>query len=147
MEFCLIDNESPYYTQVLDLRNRVLRIPLGLNLFDENLSEDQDQYILIIIRHEKVVACLQLKILDKDSVKLRQMAVDQAMQNTGLGSMLVRYAENFCALNQYSNIELNARLEAVGFYKQLDYQEIGEVFEEVGIPHIKMIKELHVARI
>ena len=47
IELCVIDYSSPNYNNVLSLRQRVLREPLGLNLFDEDLREDRDQYIII----------------------------------------------------------------------------------------------------
>ena len=100
IELCVIDYSSPSYKNVLSLRQRVLREPLGLNLFDEDLSEDRDQYIIIAKDENDVVACLMLKILDKDTVKIRQMAVDHNMQGMGYGHTLIKYAENFCILNE-----------------------------------------------
>lgn len=146
MELSVIDYASPFYQQVLDLRNRILREPLGLNLFDEDLREDQDQYILVVLKDDIVKACLMLKILDKDTVKLRQMAVDTDSQRQGYGSLLVGYAENFCVLNDYFTIELHARKEAKPFYDKLGYDQFGEEFEEVGIPHFLMVKQLPIRR-
>lgn len=142
MELCVVDYESPYYPQVLELRNRLLRLPLGLNLFDEDLDEDRDQYVVIAIRDEKVVACVMIKIIDEVTVKLRQMAVDEHLQGSGIGSMLIGYAENFCLLNDYYIIELHARKAVSEFYRKLGYTVVGEEFEEVGIPHLKMTKRL-----
>ncbi len=147
MELSVVNYESPYYEQILDLRNRVLRIPLGLNLFDEELDEDRDQYIIVALKEEKVIACLMLKILDAETVKLRQMAVDDMYQKLGIGSTLIGYAENFCVLNDYFTIELNARKEAIEFYKRLGYAKVGEEFEEVGIVHSKMLKQLSLTRL
>ncbi len=142
LELSVIDYSSPYYQKVLHLRNEVLRKPLGLDLFDEDLTEDRDQYIVVALHEENIAACLMLKILDKDTVKLRQMAVNSDMQRRGFGATLIRYAENFCILNEYSKVELNAREEAVGFYHKLGYHTEGGLFEEVGIGHFKMKKQL-----
>ncbi|MBK7588753.1 MAG: GNAT family N-acetyltransferase [Bacteroidetes bacterium] len=142
IELCVIDYSSPNYNNVLSLRQRVLREPLGLNLFDEDLREDRDQYIIIAKDENDVVACLMLKILDKDTVKIRQMAVDHTRQGMGYGHTLIKYAENFCILNEYSSIELHARKTAIPFYEKSGYTSIGDEFMEVGIPHIKMIKHL-----
>ncbi len=147
MELSVINYESPFYKQVLDLRNRVLRLPLGMNLFDEDLREDKDQYIIVVIKDDKVVACVMLKILDKDTVKLRQMAVETEFQKTGLGSMLIGYAENFCVLNDYFSLELHARKTAIPFYLKLGYEEVGREFEEVNLPHIRMKKQLPITPI
>ena len=142
IELSVIDYESTFYTEVLQLRQAVLRIPLGLNLFDEDLSEDRDQYIVVAVHEQKVIACVMLKILDKDTVKFRQMAVSPALQGKGIGATLISYAENFCALNDYSVIELHARKEAIGFYEKSGYVREGNEFEEVGIVHYKMSKKL-----
>lgn len=142
LELSVINYESELYPEVLNLRNNVLRLPLGLELTEDDVIEDKNQYIIIGQRDSKVVACLMLKILDKDTVKFRQMAVDPIMQQSGIGTLLINYAENFCFLNEYSKLELNARKSAKGFYLQLGYQLVGEHFTEVGIPHIKMMKIL-----
>ena len=142
LELSVINYESELYPEVLNLRYNVLRLPLGLELTEDDVIEDKNQYIIIGQRDSKVVACLMLKILDKDTVKFRQMAVDPIMQQSGIGTLLINYAENFCFLNEYSKLELNARKSAKGFYLQLGYQPVGEHFTEVGIPHIKMMKIL-----
>ncbi len=142
LELSVINYESELYPQVLNLRYKVLRMPLGLELTDDDISEDKNQYIIIGQRESILVACIMLKIIDKDTVKFRQMAVDPSMQQTGIGTLIVNYAENFCYLNEYTNIELNARKSAKGFYEQLGYTIQGDLFSEVGIPHFKMVKIL-----
>lgn len=141
-EFQVIDYESPYYAKVLKLREEVLRKPLGLSLTEDDTLEDKDQYIVIATSMGSVLGCVMLKILDADTVKFRQMAVMPAHQNSKIGSMLLHYAENFCLLNEYHHIELHARLPVVSFYEKNGYQTDGDVFEEVGIGHIKMMKNL-----
>jgi predicted GNAT family N-acyltransferase len=142
LELSIIDWQSPYYEQVLSLRNEVLRRPLGLNLNDEDLSEDRDQYIIIALNEDILVGCVMLKILDKETCKIRQMAVLQEFQARGIGTLLMHYAENFCSLNQYYNLELNARKTAIDFYSKLEYSIIVNEFLEVGMPHYKMFKKL-----
>lgn len=142
MELSLIDTQSPKYQQVLDLRQQVLRAPLGLNLFDEDLLAEHDQYTLVAMQDEKIIACLMLKIIEPSVIKLRQMAVAELQQGKGIGSLLIGYAENFCKLNGYEVIELHARKSAIDFYTKLNYKLIGEEFEEVGVPHYKMEKHL-----
>lgn len=142
IELRLIDYKSEWYGAVLELRDQILRRPLGLILNDEDVYDDRNQYIVIGIKENVLVACVMLKILDIHTIKFRQMAVSNGMQGSGVGSMLMRFAENFCQLNEYKRIELHARKSAKGFYSRLGYLVIGEEFEEVGIPHVKMIKEL-----
>lgn len=142
IELSVIDFQSPLYEQVLALRNEILRRPLGLDLYEEDLSEEKNQYIIVALEHQKVLACLMIQIEDKDTVKLRQMAVDTKIQKKGLGSTLMQYAETFCSLNEYNNIVLHARKTAILFYEKLGYTIVGHEFLEVGIPHLKMQKVL-----
>ena len=69
---------------------------------------------------------------------MRQVAVDDQLQGKGIGKALVKYSENWAIENQLSQIQLNARSNAVPFYKSMKYEVIGEQFLEVGIPHFKM---------
>jgi len=39
-------------------------------------------------------------------------------------------------------MELNARKNAVPFYKKLNYKTSGKEFMEIEIPHFKMVKTL-----
>jgi predicted GNAT family N-acyltransferase len=142
IEFSLIDYTSEWYTKSVELRDRILRKPLGLTLNDDDVFDDKNQYIVIGLQDEKLVACVMLKIVDTQVIKFRQMAVDAAYQGRGVGGLLIRYAENFCQLNEYSKVELHARLSAKGFYTKLGYTAQGDEFVEVGIPHIKMTKSL-----
>ena len=43
LELSIVNYESKLYPAILTLRNEVLRKPIGLNLFEEDLSEDMDQ--------------------------------------------------------------------------------------------------------
>ncbi len=142
MEIYVIDYESGDYNKVLNLRNEVLRKPLGLNLFEEDLSDEKNQHIIIAKKQEKLLACVLIKALERHCVKIRQMAVNEIMQKKGVGSLLMKFVENFCLLNKYYNLELNARKTAIPFYEKLGYEIEGEEFLEIGIVHFKMIKKL-----
>lgn len=142
MEIKLVDTDSPAYNKVLALRNDILRKPIGLDLNNEDLSDEKNQYIIVAENNDQIIACVLLKIIDKDTIQIRQMAVSPLEQKKGRGSMLMIYAENFCKLNEYYQIVLHARTSAVDFYKKLNYQLEGDEFIEVGIPHYIMRKKL-----
>lgn len=141
-ELLLIDTKSTYYKDVVMLRHDVLRKPIGLSISQEDIEEDKNQYIIISLDNEIVVGCLFIKIITKEKVKFRQMAIAQNYQHKGIGRTMISYAENFCLLNEYQKIELHARKSALDFYTKQGFQIIGEEFEEVEIPHIKMVKSL-----
>ena len=145
-DILLIDSNSIYYEHVLMIRQDVLREPLGLTLSQEDIEDDKNQQIVIALENENVVGCLFIKIVSKELVKFRQMAIAEKYQHQGFGQSIIRFAENFCILNQYKKIELHARETAIDFYQKQNFQQIGEVFYEVGIPHLKMVKTLNEAK-
>jgi predicted GNAT family N-acyltransferase len=119
-------------------------IKINKNTLD--IEDDKNQQIVIALENENVVGCLFIKIVSKELVKFRQMAIAEKYQYQGFGQSIIRFAENFCILNQYKKIELHARETAIDFYQKQNFQQIGEVFYEVGIPHLKMVKTLYEAK-
>ncbi|MGI9192266.1 MAG: GNAT family N-acetyltransferase [Chitinophagaceae bacterium] len=131
------------YAGVLQLRQRVLREPLGLDLRLEDLSDEAHQVIGIV---EDVVgsvqACLLAKPLSGNTWKLRQMAVLPECQGKGLGRQLMLAMEEMALHEGVHTITLHARATAIPFYEKLGYVCDGDVFLEVGIPHNFMRKTL-----
>ncbi len=140
-QLLLIDTSHPHYPDVLQLRDDLLRKPLGLNLYLEDLSEEQHEMIFVYTINDQVQACVLLKPLSQQVVKVRQMAVRQECQGLGYGSKLLKYAETQTLQKGYNKFELHARCNAQPFYEKLQYKTIGPIFMEVGIPHIKMFKQ------
>lgn len=130
------------YNQMLQLRHQELRLPLGLDLFVEDLSDEENQLVFVGEFEDEIVVCLLLKIINERELKLRQMATAKRMQGKGLGRELVQYAEQWALNNNYHLISLHAREYAMPFYQKMDYVVLGNIFEEVGIPHYKMTKVL-----
>jgi predicted GNAT family N-acyltransferase len=137
-----IQTGTPEYQQLLQFRNDLLRRPLGLDLFAEDLSDDEKDIILAAVDNKEIVGCVMLHPVDKESIKLRQMAVSEALQGKGLGKILVSEAEQAAAEEGYQRIVLHARITAQEFYQKAGYTPTGDIFTEVTIPHIAMEKTL-----
>lgn len=75
--------------------------------------------------------------------QIRGMAVLDNYQKQGLGELLVRHAENDVIEKRGTLLWFNAREVAVGFYKKMGYEVIGEPFpiSDIG-PHYVMFKNL-----
>lgn len=138
-----IDINDAIYQQVYDLREAMLRQPIGLSLKNEDLSADASNTIFIAENNGKVIGCVMLyPIADDEKIKLRQMAVYDDWQGRGIGKKLVEAAELYAKEIGYSSIILHARTLAEGFYKNLGYYTTSSEFTEVGIPHIVMEKDI-----
>jgi predicted GNAT family N-acyltransferase len=130
------------YHRALELRHAVLRKPLGLDLFKEPISGEAENRHFGIERDGELLACLMCVPIGTGSIQIRQMAVREDRQGSGLGRRLMEAVEVRLRAEGTRLLVLNARVPAVGFYEKLGYQPIGERFIEVGIPHQRMEKPL-----
>lgn len=137
-----LDQKNPLYKGVFDLREKILRQPLGLSLHNEDLSEEAGDSIFAAVSDGTVIGCVMLRPAGSSKLKLRQMAVDGTLQQKGIGRLLVEAAEAYGRDNNFKQIVLHARKHAIGFYEKLGYQTEGPEFEEVGIAHMLMQKLL-----
>lgn len=140
----IIKYKSREYEEMLILRAKILREPLGLAFTDEDITMDKDDMLLglILPEKQKMVACCILTRIDDKVVKMRQMAVDTEVQKSGLGTSMLSFAEYVAEREGFEKIVLHARKVAVGFYRKYDYKIVGEEFTEVGIPHFEMEKRI-----
>lgn len=129
------------FAQECALRNAVLRRPLGLDLFQEDLTQENQQlHFGCFDAEHKLIACVIAVKLQNNAIKLRQMAVAPEYQRQGHGHKLMIFLENHLRQRGWRKISLHARMTAVGFYQRMGYVSIGSTFQEVGIPHVRMEK-------
>lgn len=140
----IIEYQSADYNQMLGLRTKILREPLGLIFTEEDLAQDKHDILLALCSSDtnKMIACCILAPVNDRIVKLRQMAVDNTDQGVGLGTSMLSFAEYIAEREGFEKIELHARKVAVGFYQKYDYKIVGEEFTEVGLLHFGMEKRI-----
>jgi ribosomal protein S18 acetylase RimI-like enzyme len=142
MALKIIDHGSREYQQMVQLRNDILRRPLGLQFTPEELEKEKEEILIGAFEEEKMLGCCMLIKEDPGSVRLRQMAVLNNLQGKGIGRALMQFAENIARDLGFQKITMHARKTAVGFYEKLGYRVCGQEFEEVTIPHYIMEKAL-----
>ena len=140
---CDVRPQSTRYMEALALRNQILREPLGLVFTPEEAADEPLSFHLVAMRNDCVIGCLVLTpALEEGVVRLRQFAVRPELQGEGVGRQLGVYAEQFSFDKGFTRIMMFARASVMGFYLRLGYAQEGEVFEEIGIPHVVMAKTL-----
>ena len=138
---------SRAHREMIALRHRVLRAPLGLAFTPAQLAAEHHQVHLALWRNRRVVGTtLLVPPDDSGTARLRQMAVDPAFAGRGLGRALLRRAEAELAGWGTVRIVLSARQTARGFYERFGYVAQGDAFTEVTIPHVQMVKLLSPVR-
>lgn len=127
---------------MVQLRNDILRRPLGLMFTPEELEKEKHEILIGAFEEEKMLGCCMLVQEELNSVRLRQMAVLNSLQGKGIGRALMQFAENIARDRGYRKITMHARKSAIGFYEKLGYRVSGQEFVEVTIPHFLMEKLL-----
>ena len=142
MALKLIDYGSPEYQQMVQLRNDILRKPLGMTFQKEELDKETEDILIGAFEDDKMLGCCMLIETEPGTVRLRQMAVLNNLQGKGIGRALMQFAENIARDRGYRTITMHARKTATGFYEKLGYKVIGAEFLEVTLPHVVMEKSL-----
>lgn len=137
-----IDYGSADYSQMIQLRNEILRKPLNLTFAKEDLEKEKNDILIAAFEEERMLGCCLLTKIDDERVRLRQMAVEKTLQGKGIGASIMNYAENVARDRGYKILVMHARKTAIGFYEKLGYVVTGNEFTEVSIPHFVMEKKL-----
>lgn len=135
-------HNTPEYYQALNLRDRILRQPLGLKFTPEELKKDEYDLHFGLFDDNTIKACLTLTTTPNGRMKMRQVAVEETEQGKGLGRNLSEAAEKYALDNGYQTMFCHARKSAAPFYSKMGYRIVGDEFTEVNIPHYLMEKQL-----
>ncbi len=147
MTITWITQQDPLWESWVSLRDEILRRPLGLQFTAEDLRAEAGELICIALdENHQIFGGLQVKKLDNGeipAVKIRQVAVRESQQGSGIGKQLMIAAEQRL-LRDFPKllIVLHSRATVTGFYEALGYRVEGTGFLEVGIEHVKMAKKL-----
>mgnify|MGYP003489013360 FL=1 len=137
-----IDHGTMEYQQMVKLRYDILRQPLGLSFTTKKKKKKKEDILIGAFDEEEMLACCMLTKSGHNSVRLRQMAVQNNLQGKGIGASMMNFAEILARDKGYKKLIMHARETAVGFYEKLGYKVVGDKFIEVTIPHYVMEKSL-----
>jgi predicted GNAT family N-acyltransferase len=96
---------------------------------------------LVAIRADAIVGTLRM--LEHDgAAKIGRVAVRAALRRCGIGARLMERAAAIARGRGFAEIVLHAQVTVAPFYRRLGYVEEGDLFDEAGIPHIAMRKQI-----
>ncbi len=137
-----IDHGTPEYKQMIQLRQLILRQPLGLTFSQEELEKEKEDILIAAFDDDDMLGCCMLVPIDSNTLRLRQMAVNNNLQGKGIGASIMSFAENIARDKGYRKMIMHARVTAIGFYEKFGYKAWGDEFIEVNLPHRVMEKKL-----
>tara|TARA_B110000467_G_C18284983_1_gene461012 strand:- start:105 stop:998 length:894 start_codon:yes stop_codon:yes gene_type:complete len=126
MNVCITPKSTTEFDKYYQLRWQVLR-----QSWHQALGSEQDElearsyHRMIVDENQQVLAVGRLEKSSQHLAKIRYMAVNPEMQGKGLGQQIIDELEQLAQQLGVTEIELNARENALGFYLKLGYQEQG----------------------
>ena len=118
------DYNSYYY-----FRWFYLRKPLNKKIGSERDSiEDQSIHRMVINKEKKIIAIGRLHDISPLISQVRYFAVDKDYRRKGIGKYLMHDLESIACNRNKKYIVLNARENAIPFYKYLDYNIVNKTY-------------------
>ena len=81
-------------------------------------------------------------VLGDGYAKVGRMAVLREHRGRGYGAAILEALEREASAGGVPQVRLSAQLHAAPFYEHAGYAREGDVYDEVGIPHVAMWKAL-----
>jgi len=129
------------FLKIKKIRKTVFTDELGISeskLFDE-YDESCDHFI--IFDGKNIVGSIRFVSLGK-TIKLERMAILQQYRTKNYGKDCILQLKEFYHALGYTQIFLDSIYSVRNFYKKCGFLEKGEIFQRVGIDHIKMSLDL-----
>jgi predicted GNAT family N-acyltransferase len=136
-----ITHGSPEWADAVRLREKILREPLGSRFTDQELEKEKYHFQIAGYLDDTIVATAVL-VPEGDNMKMQRVVVTENLRRLNIGTEMMTFCETFTADKNFKTMYCHARNTAVNFYIKNGYIGIGDYFDEDGIPHLKMSKEL-----
>ncbi len=140
MELKVAESQIDFFN-LMHIRSSVFvneqQVPIDIELD----AQDYQATHLLLMDGAIPVGCCRI-ITQGRTAHLGRIAIDKAYRHQGLGRLLMEKTEVYVTQHRYQQIDLNAQIQAQGFYEALGYHSIGDIFSEANIDHVRMVKAI-----
>lgn len=105
-------------------------------------SEDAHAFHALAVADGVAIGCGRMVEHGAGEVKIGRMAVLQEFRKTGVGAKILRFLIDRARERGARKAVLHAQLTAEGFYLKEGFTPVGGVFDEAGIAHRLMERDL-----
>jgi predicted GNAT family N-acyltransferase len=130
-------------TKIYAVRFRVFQEEQGIDPALDWDGQDEQATHLLAFADSLPIGTLRIREIEFGVVKLERMAVLSEYRQRGVGKQIMQTALKFLLIKNFQEVRLNAQLAVKDFYQKLGFSAEGEIFEEAGIPHVRMRKRLN----
>ena len=125
------------FLHIRHIRKSVFNTELGISeseLFDKH-DETCDHFL--IFDGKKIVGSVRIRSMNT-SIRLERMAILKEFRTKNYGKNCIFQIKEYYSTKNFSRIILDSIYSVRGFYKKCGFIEEGEIFQRVGIDHIRM---------
>jgi ElaA protein len=129
--------------KILRLRNEVFVVEQNCPYQDAD-NKDLKCHHLMLLKNDELMAYARLVPpgLSFPQMSIGRVVTSPKARGTGAGRILMNMAIEQCyKFFGAGSIQIGAQAYLVSFYGSLGFKEVGEIYDEDGIPHIDMIRE------
>jgi ElaA protein len=123
--------------ELLQLRGDVFVVEQACHLENEVDGKDPDAlHILGFDEDGRLAAAARLHV-NADPASVSRIVVRKDLRSRGVGAALMREVETLLA-GRAATMSAQARLES--WYGRLGWTRVGPVYDDAGIPHVRMVR-------
>ena len=124
-----------------DIRRRVFQEEQGVTAGDEFDADDARATHVLATAGETPVGTGRI-VFRADDAKIGRMAVQKDWRGRSVGRAIMEELTRIANARKVRRLVLHAQVQAIPFYARLGFHIVGKEFEEAGIPHRRMEREL-----
>ena len=129
-------------SEIKPIRIQVFQVEQGVDPALEFDGLDETAEHILAYLDNQPVGTLRIRYLDNQLAKIERLAVLSTARGQGIGRKLTEKAIEVIEQKQISKVMIHAQEYVKGLYEKLGFEQVGGIFEEADIPHVKMIKHL-----
>lgn len=129
--------------EINDAKSVRRRVFVDEQKIDQKIENSGDESCDHFVAYDNLVpiGAGRIVYLAKNTTKIERMAVLGNFRGCGIGRRILQTMLDYLKTKkEISMITLDAQYHAKGFYEKFGFAQDGEIFEEVGMPHIKMFR-------
>ncbi|MCC5643342.1 GNAT family N-acetyltransferase [Nostoc sp. CHAB 5824] len=128
------------FPAIAAIRKSVFQEEQGVDPALEFDGKDEISQHLIAYLDQKAVGTTRIRYLDDKTAKIERLAVLSTARGQGIGNKIMNKALEVIANKNIPEVLIHAQEYVKVLYQKLDFVQEGEIFEEAGIPHVRMRK-------
>jgi predicted GNAT family N-acyltransferase len=108
----------------------------------ERDGQDDEAVHFVATDDGEAIGAARLRDVEPETGKVERVAIRKSRRGEGWGRRVMATVEETARDRGLDTLVLHAQTHVEGFYRRLDYETVSDEFEDAGIPHVEMEKEL-----